>query len=68
MRSAIRQMNQVQFGSDAGNAFEPRRGPAHVTRFPLNPMPPLRTESGGAKASVNELKAAMTMAGLSGAR
>jgi subtilisin len=68
MHSAIRQMNQVQFGADAGNAFEPRRGPANVTRFPLNAMPPLWAESGGAKASVNELKAAMTTAGLSGAR
>lgn len=74
MRRAIRQMSQVTFGADAGNAFEPLRGPANVTHWPLNPVPPthpvpLQAAAGaGAKASVNELKAAMTLAGLSDAR
>lgn len=81
MRSAIRQMNQVSFsfgadifGADMGNAFEPPRGPANVTHWPLHPMPlanqmpPLQAASGGANARVNELKAAMALAGLSDAR
>jgi hypothetical protein len=69
MRSAIRQMNQGYFGADGGNAFEPPRGPAEVTRWPLNPMPmTLRAESGSAKAGVEQLKAAMALAGLSAGR
>jgi len=74
MRRAIRQMSQIHSGgagTDPSNAFEPPRGPANVTNWPLNPMPPtLQAESTGAntKASVNELKAAMTLAGLSDAR
>jgi hypothetical protein len=71
MRSAIRQMNQVYFGADGGNnAFdEPPRGPANVTHWPLNPMPlTFQVESGGTKPSVDELKAAMALAGLSGGR
>jgi hypothetical protein len=74
MRSAIRQMSQISSGADFGNAFEPPRGPARVTRWPLNPMPatnPMpawQAEGGGATIGVNELKAAMTLAGLSGAR
>jgi subtilisin len=72
MRRAIRQMSQITFGTDAGNAFEPLRGPANVTHWPFNPVPPtnpvpLQAASEGAKASVKELKAAMTLAGLSGA-
>jgi hypothetical protein len=72
MRRAIRQVSQITFGADAGNAFEPLRGPADVTYWPLNPVPPTnpvppQAASEGAKASVNELKAAMTLAGLSGA-
>jgi hypothetical protein len=69
MRRAIRQMGQIYFGPDAGNAFEPRRGPANVTNWPLNPMPlRLQDEGTGANASVSELKTAMTLAGLSDAR
>jgi subtilisin len=45
-------------------AFEPLRGPANVTRLPLNPAPLAFQAAGGGKASVHELKAAMTLAGL----
>jgi hypothetical protein len=70
LRSAVRQLNQMQFG--AGNlavdmmTFEPLRGPANVTRLPLNPMPLAfpHTSAGGGKTGVHELRAAMTLAGL----
>jgi subtilisin len=69
MRSAIRQMNQIYAGADTANAFEPPRGPAKFTRWPLNPVPlTFQAESGDARASVDELKAAMTLAGLADAR
>jgi subtilisin len=71
MRRAIRQIRQIYSGAgaDPSNAFEPPRGPANVTHWPLNQMPPtMPTESVGANASVNDLKAAMTLAGLSDAR
>lgn len=69
MRGAIRQMNHIYAGAEAANAFEPPRGPANVTHWPLNPAPlTFHAESGGAKATVDELKAAMTLAGLSDAR
>jgi subtilisin len=71
MRNAIRQMNQIYAGAgaDAANAFEPPRGPANVTRWPLNPVPlTFRAESGDTRANVDELKAAMTLAGLADLR
>ena len=71
MRGAIRQMNHIYADAEAANAFDPQppRGPANVTRWPLNPAPlTFRAVSGGAKASVDELKVAMTLAGLSDAR
>jgi subtilisin len=69
MRRAIRQINQIYVGPEAGNSFEPPRGPANVTHWPLHPMPrSLQAEGGGARSSVNDLKAAMTLAGLSDAR
>jgi len=68
MRRAIRQMNHIYFGADEANAFEPPRGPANVTYLPLNPAPLAFQADSGAKAGVQELKAAMMMAGLSDGR
>jgi len=66
MRSAIRQLDQPQFGVSEQVPFEPLRGPANVTRLPLNPAPlALKAESGG-KASIQDLKSAMALAGLAG--
>ncbi len=68
MRRAIRQMNHIYFGADEANAFEPPRGPANVSYLPLNPAPLAFQVDGGAKAGVQELKAAMMIAGLSDGR
>ena len=72
MRNAIRQLNQIHFGAHFGagevNAFEPPRGPANVTHLPLNPIPLTFPTENGAKAGVQELKAAMMLAGLSDGR
>ncbi|WP_426421601.1 S8 family serine peptidase [Bradyrhizobium genosp. A] len=68
MRNAIRQIDQIHFGASEAMAFGPPRGPANITRLPLNPAPlafPQGFQSaGGDKPSVHELKAAMTLAGL----
>jgi len=61
MRNAIRQLNQTHFGASEAMVFEPLRGPADVTRLPLNPAP---LAAGGGKTTVHELKAAMMLAGL----
>jgi hypothetical protein len=67
MRSAMRQLNQSNLSSGEASWFEPPRGPANVTQLPLNPAPwPFVTEH-GAELGVRELKAAMMLAGLSGA-
>ena len=66
MRNAIRQLNQVHSGAGAANIFEPPRGPANVTHLPLNPIPLTVAAENDAEAGVHELKAAMTLAGLSG--
>jgi hypothetical protein len=68
MRNAIRQMNYIDLGTSGANAFEPPRGPANVTRLPLNPMPLAFQAESGAKAGASELKAAMMLAGLSDGR
>jgi len=68
MRSAIRQMDQIHFGADEANAFEPPRGPANVSYLPLNPAPLAFQADSRAKAGVHELKAAMMLAGLSDSR
>jgi hypothetical protein len=70
MRSAIRQLNRIHVGASASQAelFEPPRGPANTTRLPLNPIAPAFQAEGGAKAGVQELKAAMMLAGLSDGR
>jgi len=64
MRNAIRQLNQIHFGASEAMAFEPLRGPADVMRVPLSPAPLAFQATGGAKATVHELKAAMMLAGL----
>ncbi|MGA7808426.1 S8 family serine peptidase [Bradyrhizobium sp.] len=64
MRSAIGQMNRVRFDAGEALAFEPLRGPAQVTRLPLNPAHLTSQATGNAKASVEQLKAAMMLAGL----
>jgi subtilisin len=64
MSSAIRQLNQIQLGSNEETAFEPLRGPANVTRLPLNPSPRAPQAMSGTETSVHELKAAMALAGL----
>jgi subtilisin len=64
MRSAIRQLNEIQFGASEAMPFEPLRGPANVARLPLNPGPLPFQADGGGKASIHELKAAMVLAGL----
>jgi subtilisin len=68
MRNAIRQMGQAHLGAVEAMAFEPLRGPANVAHLPLNPAPLAFQAAGGAKASVHELKVAMTLAGLSEGR
>ena len=68
MRNAIRQLDLVYSGAREANIFEPPRGPANVTHLPLNPTPSAFPAARGAEAGVHELKAAMTLAGLSDAR
>jgi subtilisin len=48
--------------------FEPPRGPANVSRLPLNPGPLMfQTERGG-EAGIHGLNAAMALAGLAAGR
>ena len=68
MRNAIRQLNQIHVSPDEVNLFEPPRGPADVTQLPLSPAPWAFARERGADAGVQELKAAMILAGLSGGR
>lgn len=68
MRKAIRQLDQIRSGTDEANAFEPARGPASITHLPLNPIPLAFQTQGGASAGMQELKAAMMLAGLSDGR
>jgi subtilisin len=64
MRSAIRQLDQTELGASEQVLGEPLRGPASVTRLPLNPGPlAFKAESGG-KASIHDLKSAIALAGL----
>jgi hypothetical protein len=44
--------------------FEPPRGAATVTRWPLNQNPPAMFETTAAEGDLHALKAAMTHAGL----
>jgi subtilisin len=68
MRNAIRYLDYAYAGVGEANIFEPPRGPANVTRLPLNPIPLAFPAAGGVEAGVHELKAAMMLAGLSDAR
>ncbi|PWT87569.1 MAG: subtilisin [Proteobacteria bacterium] len=64
MRSAIRQLDRIPFGASQAMIFEPPRGPANVTRLPLNPAPLTFEAAGAGTATVHELRAAMALAGL----
>jgi hypothetical protein len=65
MRSAIRQLDRIPFGAASrAMVFEPPRGPANVTRLPLNTAPLAFQAAGGGTATVHELRAAMALAGL----
>jgi subtilisin len=68
MRSAIRRLDETQFGTSEAMPFEPLRGPANVSCLPLNPGPLVFQDDGRGKASVHELKAAMALAGLAAGR
>ena len=69
MRSAIRQLNRSHLGaSEAMMISEPPRGPANVTRLPLNPSPLAFQVTSGRGETVRELRAAMALAGLADAR
>jgi len=65
MRNAIRQLDRVYSGASQTNVFEPPRGPANVTQLPLTPIPAAFVAARDAKGGVQELKAAMMLAGLS---
>jgi subtilisin len=64
MRKAVGQMNQARLARGEAIGFEPLRGPAMVTRLPLNPAPLASQTVAGARTAVHELKAAMMLAGL----
>lgn len=68
MRNAIRHLDRAHSGASETNAFEPPRGPANVTHLPLNPIPAAFVAARSAEAGVQELKAAMMLAGLSEGR
>jgi hypothetical protein len=70
MRNAIRHVDRVHLDVGVGEAiaFEPPRGPANVTRLPLNQLPLTFVAGAAAEAGVHELKAAMMVAGLSAGR
>jgi hypothetical protein len=64
MRSAIRQLDEIQFGASDVMPFELPRGPAKVSSLPLSSGPLAFQADGGGKACIHELKAAMALAGL----
>ena len=69
MRHAVRQLDPIRFGAFETAAFEPPRGPANVAHWPLNQRAlafaaGTEMQAGG----VDELKAAMMLAGLSDSR
>ena len=68
MRGAPWQLKRLHLGTGGANLFEPLRGPANVTQFPLNPVPWPFVAERAAEAGVRELRAAMMLAGLSDAR
>jgi len=68
MRNAVRRLDRDHSGAGEVNTFEPPRGPAGVTRLPLNPQPLSSSAGSFTEAGVHELKAAMMLAGLSDSR
>jgi subtilisin family serine protease len=68
MRSAIRQLDENQFGASDVMPFELPRGPAKVSSLPLSSGPLAFQADGGGNASIHELKAAMALAGLAAER
>jgi subtilisin len=64
MRRAVRRLNEIQPGASEAMPFEPLRGPANVTSLPLNPGPLAFEAGGNGKTGIDELKAAMALAGL----
>jgi len=68
MRTAVQHVDLQRFGVLETAAFEPQRGPASVTHWPLNPLPLTFGAETEVKSGVHELKAAMMLAGLSDGR
>jgi len=68
MRRAVRQLDRIRSGASGAEAFEPPRGPANVTHLPLNPTPLAFQVASDARAGMQDLKAAMMLAGLSDGR
>ena len=68
MRRAVRQLDRIRSGASGAEAFEPPRGPANVTHLPLNPTPLAFQVASDARAGMQDLKAAMMLAGLSDRR
>ncbi len=68
MRRAVRQLDRIRSGASGAEAFEPPRGPANVTHLPLNPTPLAFQVASDARAGIQDLKAAMMLAGLSDRR
>ena len=64
MHSAIRQLDELQYGASDVMPFELPRGPAKVSSLPLSSGPLAFQADGGRKASIHELKAAIALAGL----
>jgi subtilisin len=68
MRNALRHVDLVHSGVGEVVAFEPPRGPAAITRLPLNPLPLTAMAGTGLAPSISALKAAMKQAGLATGR
>jgi hypothetical protein len=68
MRTAIRRQDTAYSGASETNTFEPRNGPANVTQLPLNPIAATFVAARSVETGVQELKAAMLLAGLSEGR
>jgi hypothetical protein len=64
MRNAVQHLDLIRFGMAETISFEPLRGPANVAHLPLNPVPLAFAVGAEMKANVDELKAAMMLAGL----
>ena len=67
MRNAIEAAGLAQSGGGDVTLADVARGAATVTRFPLNPSPLTTTPAEEGEATIEDLKAAMRVAGLSAA-